>query len=390
MASINKKGAAFGGLLLAVVTLLIGSHFIIAQDELARQYTPQQFSETTCGIGGTCASQSVLDPATARPPASVVDLETVSSFDNIIDQTADATQSPIFPGGSESMELIGIIVKQDSFGNRVTETVSIELPSLSVILDPDTGFDISTGLLEATIVVKTDPLAQISSEGTFNWVLNGQVVETFRVVDIGRTNGDGERVITQQMPLIFSFAKHVDQFTEDGLSSVSLVIQNLEIDKTPQRFGINNAIFYTAEFFKSDVITKVTNESGGEDIIFPIDNQIRICSQNTFIPFDTSVESFGDPVAIPHPPMGNVKLTRPDGTMQEIFPSVDEGICSSATECESTCTFTDIRRNSFFTLEYSDPILIQNFTTPFSQKNYAFSCWYTDETKVARDCSLTP
>jgi len=199
-------------------------------------------------------------------------------------------------------------------------------------------------------------------------------------------------VITQQTPLIFSFAKHVDQFTEDGLSEVSLVIEDLVIERTAtaQKFGINDAIFYTAEFFKSDVITKVTNESGGEDIIFPIDNQIRICSQNTFIPFDTSAESFGDPVAIPHPPMGNVLLTRPDGTTLEIFPTVPEGTCPSATLCDSTCTFTDIRRNSFYTLEYSDPLLIQNFTTPFSQKNYAFSCWYTSEDKIARDCSLQP
>jgi len=390
MASINKKAAGFAGILLAVVTILIGSHFIIAQDELAQQYSRQQFEQTTCGIGGTCATQSVLDPATARAPADVTELDVISSFDNIIDQTADATQSPIFPGGSDTMELIGVIVKQDSFGTRVTETVSIELPSLSVILDPETGFDISTGILEATIVVKTDPLTNISTEGTFNYVLNGQVVERFRVVDIGLTNPDGERVITQQMPLIFSFAKHVDQFTEDGLSEISLVIEDLVIERTGQRFGINDAIFYTAEFFKSDIIIKVTNESGGEDIIFPIDNQIRICSQNTFIPFDISVESFGDPVAIPSPPMGNVLLTRPDGTTLEIFPTVSEGTCPSGTQCDSTCTFTDIRRNSFYTLEFSDPLLIQNFTTPFSQKNYAFSCWYTNEDKIARDCSLQP
>jgi len=390
MASINKKAAGFGGILLAVVVLLIGSHFIIAQDELARQYTFGQYQQQNCGIGGTCATGSVLDPRTARAPQNVVELDVISSFDNIIDQTADATQSPIFPGGSESMELIGVIVKQDSFGNRVTEVVSIELPTLSVVLDPKTGFDISTGILEATIVVKTDPLTQISSQGSFNYVLNGQIVERYRIADIGLTNNDGERVITQQMPLIFSFAKHVNQFTEDGLSTVSLVIEDLVIDKTQQKFGITDAIFYTAEFFKSDVITKVTNEQGGEDIIFPIDDQIKICSQNTFVPFATEEESFGDPLAIPHPPFGSVTLLRPDGTSEVIFQGVPEGTCSSATSCDSTCTFTQIARNSFYSLEYNDPLLLTNFTTPFSQKNYYFSCWYTDETKIARNCSLQP
>lgn len=388
MAQVNKKAAGFGGLLGIAVFLLIASHFIIAQDELARQYTIREFQQTTCGIGGTCATNSVLDPATARAPSGVTELDTISSSDNIIDQTADATQSPIFPGGSESLELIGVIVKQDSFGNRVTETVSIEIPSLSVILDPDTGFDISTGIIEATIVVKAEPLTQINSLGTFNYVLNGQIVETYRVSDNGRTNSDGERVITQNQPLIFSFAKHIDQFTEDGLSEVSLVIADLVID-TPQSFGINNAIFYTAEFFKSDVITKITNEQGGEDIIFPLDNEIRICAQNTFTPFATDIESFGDPVAIPHPPMGSVTLINPDGSSQVIFQATPEGTCSGTT-CESTCTFTTIARNSFYQLEYTDPILLTNFTTPFSQKNYAFSCWYTDDTKLARDCSLVP
>ena len=390
MASINKKGAAFGGILITVVVLLIGSHFIIAQDELAQQYTAKEFQQTICGIGGTCATGSVLDPATARAPANVVELDPVSSSDNIIDQTADATQSPIFPGGSESMELIGVITKVDSFGNRVTEVVSIELPTLSVVLDPETGFDISLGIIEAALIIKTEPLVQINTVGTFSFVLNGQTVETFVINDIGRTNSDGERRINDDNPIFFSFAKHVDQFTNDGLSTISLFIDDLVIEKTPDRFGITDSEFYTAQFFKSDAITKVTNEEGGDDIIFPIDDQIKICAQNTFIPFATEEESFGDPIAVPHPPMGMVTLTNPDGTSEVIFQAVGEGTCTSTTECASTCTFTDIRRNSFYELEYTDPILLTNFTTPFSQKNYAFSCWFTDETQVARNCNIQP
>jgi len=390
MASINKKGATFGIILLAIPVLLIGSHFIIAEDELARQYTIREFQQTTCGIGGTCITNSVLDPATARAPDGVTELDTVSSTDNIIDQTADATQSPIFPGGSESMELIGVITKVDSFGNRVTKIVSIELPTLSVVLDPETGFDISTGIIEAALIIKTEPLVQINTVGTFSFVLNGKTVETFVVNDIGRTNSDGERRINDDIPIFFSFAKHVDQFTDDGLSTISLFIDDLVIEKTPDRFGITDSEFYTAQFFKSDAITKVTNEEGGEDIIFPIDDQIKICAQNTFIPFATEEESFGDPIAVPHPPMGMVTLTNPDGTSEVIFQAVGEGTCASTTECESTCTFTDISRNSFYELEYTDPILLTNFTTPFSQKNYAFSCWYTDETKIARNCNIQP
>jgi len=390
MASINKKGATFGIILLAIPVLLIGSHFIIAEDELARQYTIREFQQTTCGIGGTCATNSILDPATARAPEGVIELDPISSTDNIIDQTADATQSPIFPGGSESMELIGVITKVDSFGNRVTETVSIKLPTLSVVLDPETGFDISTGLIEATIIVKTDPLTNIEFAGSFSYLLNGVEVEQYDVNDIGRTNNNGERVVNSDVPVFFSFAKHVDQFTEDGLSEIVLFINGIEIQKDNSRFGITDSEFYTAQFFKSDVITKITNEEGGDDIIFPIDDQIKICAQNSFIPFATEEDIFGDPVAIPHPPMGTVILINSDGTSEVIFQGVGEGTCSTTTECASTCTFTDISRNSFYELEYADPILLTNFTTPFSQKNYAFSCWYTDETKVARNCNIQP
>jgi len=390
LAGRSKKGVAFGGMMAVVVTLLFASHFIIAQDELARQYSASQFTQTTCGIDGTCATGSVLDPATARAPQGVTELDPISSVDNIIDQTADATQSPIFPGGSESMELIGIITKVDSFGNRVTQVVSIELPTLSVVLDPATGFDISTGIIEAVLIIKTEPLVQLNTVGTFNFVLNGQIVETFRINDIGRTNSDGERRINDSTPIFFSFAKHVDQFTEDGLSTVSLVIEDIVIEKTPDKFGITDSEFYTAQFFKSDVVTKITNEEGGDDIIFPIDDQIKICAQNSFIPFATEEESFGDPVAIPHPPMGTVILINPDGTTDVIFQGVSEGTCTNSTTCDSTCTFTDISRNSFYQLEFNDPILLTNFTTPFSQKNYYFSCFYTDEVKTARFCNLQP
>lgn len=390
MATINKKGAAFGGILLAVVVLLIGSHFIIAQDELARQYSSEQFRQTLCKPDGTCASGSVLDPSTGITPDSVTDLEVVSSEDSIVDQTADATQSPIFPGGSESMELVGVITKVDSLGGRTTEKVSIKLPTLSVVLDPATGVDISSGHIEAQLIIITDPLTQITTTGTFNYVLNGEVIESFTIMDTGRTNSDGEKVINEQTPVVFFFAEHINQFTEDGLSEVQLVIQDLVVDKVPQKYGVTNSVFYTAEFFKSDVVTKVTNEQGGTDIIFPIDDKIKICAQNSFVPFSTDAQTFGDPQSIPHPPMGDVKLTRPDGTSDIIFPAVEKGTCSSPTQCNSTCTFTDIARNSIYLLEYSDPLLMTSISTPFSQKNYYFSCWYTDETQSARNCSIMP
>ena len=330
MASIRKKSAVFGGLLGAVVVLLIASHFIIAQDELARQYSFQQFQQTKCSTDGTCATGSVLDPATGNTPEGVTDLDVISSEDSIIDQTADATQSPIFPGGSKSMELVGVITKVDSFGNRSVEKVSIKLPTLSVVLDPKTGFDISVGHIEAQLVLITDPLTQVTTTGTFNYVINGKVVESYKVMDTGRTNSDGEKVLNEQTPIIFSFAKHINEFTEEGISQVSLVIADLVIEKTPLKYGVTDSVFYTAEFFKSDVITKVTNEQGGSDIIFPIDDKIKICAQNSFVPFSTDAQTFGDPQSIPSPPMGNVKLTRPDGTSDIIFPAVAKGTCSSS------------------------------------------------------------
>jgi hypothetical protein len=391
MVTINKKGAAFGGALLAVFTLLIASHFIIAQDELARQYTISQYQQTTCGVGGTCATGSVLDPTTARAPSGVTELDPVSSFDNIIDQTADATQSPIFPGGSERIELIGLITKVDSFGNRITQTVTIEVPTLSVVLDPSTGFDISTGLIEAELIVKTEnELAQVNTIGSFSYELNGNTVETYSLSDIGRTNNKGERTITQTQPLIFSFAKHIGTFTEDGLSTITFKINDITIEKDGVKFGISDSEFYTAQFFKSDVITKITNEEGGEDIIFPVDDQIKICAQNSFVTFDGEVIPDVVPNAIPHPPMGKVTLLSPDGTSEVIFQAVGEGSCSSATECSSSCTFTNISRNSIYELEFTDPIAVTSFKTPFSQKNYYFSCYFTDETKQARNCSLEP
>ncbi len=383
MASINKKAAGFGGILFAVVILLVASHFIIAQDQLAQQYNFQDFQNTLCPP--VCATGSVLDPNTARAPANVNELDTVSSTDNIIDQTADATQSPIFPGGSESMELVGFITKVDSLGNRVTETVRIELPTLSVVLDPATGFDISTGFIEAELLIKTEPLAEIITTGTFNYVLNGVIVETIQLSDVGRTNSDGERIINGLTPIVFSFEKHVDVFIEDGLSEIVLVIETIEIQKTPDRFGIVNSEFYTAEFFKSDVITKVTNEQGGEDIIFPIDDQIKICAQN-----NAEIDADGNAIpTIPSPPMGKVDLTRPDGTIETIFQGVLEGTCTDGI-CDSTCTFTNIARNSFYQLEYTDPIKLVNLTTPFSQKNYYFECHYVNVMKDSVMCNLDP
>jgi len=390
MASINKKAAGFGGILGAVVVLLIASHFIIAQDELAQQYSFQDFQNTVCP--SVCATGSILDPNTGKAPANVNELDTVSSTDNIIDQTADATQSPIFPGGSESMELVGFITKVDSLGNRVTETVRIELPTLSVVLDPKTGFDISTGFIEAELLIKTEPLAEIITTGTFNYVLNGVIVETFQLNDVGRTNSDGERIINGNTPIVFSFEKHVDVFIEDGLSEIVLVIETIEIEKAPDKFGIVNSEFYTAEFFKSDVITKVTNEEGGDDIIFPIDDQIKICAQN-----NAEIDAEGNAIpTIPSPPMGKVDLTRPDGTIETIFQGVTEGSlnCSvgldGSTICDSTCTFTNIARNSFYQLEYTDPIKLVNFTTPFSQKNYYFECHYVNVMKDSIMCNLDP
>lgn len=384
MASFNKKAVGFGGILGAAVVLLIASHFIIAQDQLAQQYSFQEFQKTQCPP--VCATGSVLDATTAKAPSNVNELDTISSVDNIIDQTADATQSPIFPGGSESMELVGFITKVDSLGNRVTEQVSISLQTLSVILDPETGFDISTGFIEVELLIKTQPLSEIITTGTFSYLLNGNVVQTVLLNDIGRTNSDGERIINGETPITFSFAEHVDTFTNEGLSNVVLLIDELEIEKTPNIFGITDAEFYTAQFFKSDLITKITNEQGGEDIIFPVDDQIKICAQNNAV-----VNEMGDAVAtIPSPPMGKVDLTRPDGTTETIFQGVNEGTCGADGLCESICTFTDISRNSFYSLEFNDPIKITNVTTPFSQKNYYFECHYVNELKNSIMCSLEP
>jgi hypothetical protein len=381
---LNKKAVGFGGILGAVVILLIASHFIIAQDQLAKQYSFENYQTTVCPP--VCATGSVLDPATGNAPNNVNELDIVTSTDNIIDQTADATQSPIFPGGSESMELVAFVTKVDSLGNRVTEEVSISLPTLSVVLDPETGFDISTGFIETDLLIKTEPLSEIVTTGIFNYLLNGVVVETFAISDVGRTNSDGERIINGNTPIDFSFEANVDIFTEDGLSEIVLQIESLEIIKTPDKFGIVNADLYTAQFFKSDVITKITNEEGGEDIIFPIDDQIKICAQNGAI-----VDEMGNAVgSIPSPPMGKVDLTRPDGTVETIFQGVPEGTCDADGLCESICTFTDIARNSFYELEYFDPIKLVNFSTPISQKNYYFECHFVNEMKNSKNCSLEP
>jgi len=368
----NKKALGFGGILMVGVLLLFVSHFVIAQDNLAATITQQEYIETQCPPA--CATGSNLNINTGNTEA---ELETVTSFDNIIDQTGDETQSPLFPK-SESIKLIADITKIDSNGNEVTERVTIEVPSLSVILDPESGADFSEGFIRVEMFAESEPLTQLDGFGRVNFRSEQTLLEQFSITFVGRTNNDGIILVNQGTPLVFSFAEHLDEFPNGRVSTLFITIEGLQITKIPdQKFALQNSVLYQTDFFKSDLVTKITDEMGGDSIVFPIDDNLKICAQNNV---DANTNA-----TIPHPPMGSVELLNQDGTTTTIFQGVTEGVGG-----DSTCTFTDIARNSFYQLEFTDPIKITNFTTPFSQKNYYFSCYYTDETKAARVCNLDP
>ena len=80
----------------------------------------------------------------------------------------------------------------------------------------------------------------------------------------------------------------------------------------------------------------------------------------------------------------------------QVFTAVGEGMKDLTTATPScfatfpTASTTLIQRNTDYVIDFSDPNITFEFTTPQSQQDYHFSCQYENATKLSKTCNFPP
>lgn len=346
----------------------------------------------------------------------------VTSNDTTTQQQADTFDPPV-------LGIVSEIVKIDSDGKRDVDFVGIEFTPLSLV-EEGLAVDYSTGFINIdSLTLFGEPLADVSGAGIFDVQINNSTIFTMPFgieVDVtcpvglvcvnsltGKFDGNGTVRILFVEPtgakapsFSFSFADNIVNFPDFQTSELRFVISDFVITTVepeiaciavvptpaeclPKQFALVTNDLLTLQMVNDPSKIVIVDEATGENI------NANLVDNNLVI--STLAKAIAGPDCIVSPPLGNVFLrikNTPVGV--KIFSGVGEGMKDTSVSPPTcfatfpTASTTLIQRNTDYVLEFADPNLTFQITTPQSQQDYHFSCQYVNASKLETICNFPP
>jgi len=315
--------------------------------------------------------------------------DVVTSSDSIGNQIRDES---LLPNASPSFLLNAEITKIDSTGRATTSSVSFEFSQLAFVEDT-TARDFSEGFIEVRMEVEGEENVNAVLSGDFDVLIAGKTIFSQPLtlkVDQPVTDSNGKSTVLFVDPIgrandlyTFSFEDNIDLFPDGQLTEVTFEIRNVRLISNSDQFALDNSEFFSMVINHDSSKTVIVNEQGEPSLVSLIDDQLTISA------LPKSIE--GD--CIPNPPMGDVFLSTASNPSDrtKIFSAVGTGQKSAVPVCSNplpTVSITDIARNTDYIIQFTDPLDTVEISTPNSQKNYNFSCQFTDLTLSVRECNF--
>ena len=236
--------------------------------------------------------------------------------------------------------------------------------------------------------VESESVLSVNGNGFFSLRLNGVTdsgLVGLSVAGIPDQNGliPISFVTTQGRSLLyqFSFAENIEKFPVDSTTQISARVFDFNLLQDHRdEFAIESSMVFTMDIINSQDAVVITNEEGGVDLIFPIDDTLRISAStqggNLPTPVIGGITIIDDSQTVIGSSSGSVLSTAgSDGSFGESTSLVD----------------LEIARNSRYTIEIGLPTTLSFvLSTPLSQKNYDFSCrLYYDESVTTTGQNVT-
>ena len=313
----------------------------------------------------------------------------VTSDDSAIEQIRDET---IIPDASPSFKLNADITKIDSTGHATTSSVSFSFRQLAFVEDT-TAIDFSEGFIEIRMEIEGQNNVNAILLGDFDVLIDDRkiITEKFNLkLEQIRTDSDGKSTVlfvdlvgNQDSLYTFSFEDNINRFPDGKLTEVRFEINNLRLQSNLDEFALDQGEVFSMIINHDSSKTVIINERGESSLISLKDDAITISALPKSIGND----------CIPNPPMGDVFLStinNPNDRVK-IFSAVGTGQRDATPTCFNqlpTVSITDIARNTGYLIQFTDPATNIEITTPNSQKDYNYSCQYSDVTKTLRVCNF--
>ncbi|MCP6727447.1 MAG: hypothetical protein KJI69_05560 [Patescibacteria group bacterium] len=313
----------------------------------------------------------------------------VTSSDSIGTQLRDES---LLPDASPSFLLNADITKIDSTGHATKSTVSFAFTPLAFVEDT-TNIDFSEGFIEVRMEIEGEENVNAVLTGDFDVLIAGTTIFSNPLtlkVDQPVTDSDGKSTVLFVDPLgreneiyTFSFEDNIDLFPDGQLTELTFEIRNVRLLSNSDQFALDNSEFFSMVINHDSSKTVIVNEKGESSLVSLLDNQLTISA------LPKSIE--GD--CIPNPPMGDVFLSTASNPSDrtKIFSAVGTGQKNAIPVCFNPLpivSITDIARNTDYIIQFTDPLDTVEISTPNSQKNYNFSCQFTDLTLSVRECNF--
>ncbi len=315
--------------------------------------------------------------------------QVVTSSDSIGNQIRDES---LLPNASPSFFLNADITKIDSTGHATTSTVSFAFTPLAFVEDT-TNIDFSEGFIEVRMEIEGEENVNAVLTGDFDVLIADRTILSQPItlkVDQPVTDANGKSTVLfvdvlgrENEIYTFSFEDNIDLFPDGQLTELTFQIRNVRLLSNSDQFGLDNSEFFSMVINHDSSKTVIVNEQGEPSLVSLIDDQLTISA------LPKSIE--GD--CIPNPPMGDVFLSTASNPSDrtKIFSAVGTGQKNAIPVCFNplpTVSITDIARNTDYIIQFTDPLDTVEISTPNSQKNYNFSCQFTDLTLSVRECNF--
>jgi len=372
------------------------------------------------------------------PPKQIIDelpepLPFLCTEDNV--ESCTPLQIQVCPPlcGSNNIRMLSLVTKTDSAGDITFTRGTLDIPLASFFVEETTNIDYSNGFLEIrTKVFPSNPDLRVTGTALFDILINNKSALSqpvnyqvngkpcfadcpipdvqcqddlceFVSFNIGSVNGIFVSTTGIKSPsFLFSIGKNIDKFDIlQGVNVLEFVLLDVDIKLTKEvqcvtapcdpvsvdSFGANKLVLFTMDIARDPDLIIITDEEGGTSRVFPTDDRFRYTnSGDRFIDRGTCRSYW----------------IKTSGTI-ELYDSENTLLKSSVMNAPRCSTHTSIdiqlQRDQTYRLvhtsvgtsnDVSKTLFDITFTTPKSQKNLTFGCyWGSSVSSVQTGISCT-
>lgn len=315
-----------------------------------------------------------------------------TTIEQIVDETKDTPADVILPNtGSQTINLIAEISKQDSTGKITVVTNSFSVQALSFFAEKGTNIDYQNGFLVIKLsAISSDPNLKVSGTGDFDILIANKTILTSKIPitvnGISGVNGTNflfASSIGQLSDLYtFSFKTNEAKFPASGSTLLEFKISNLKLKLDDKKdFGSNLLDIFSMTIDTDQNQLIIADQNGVLQRIYPSDDILSISSRVTVT---NAYSAYGNYCifGITSPPMGSVLVLDSADKLISQGDQVTAGSYLTIGGCgtimstgDKALIDTKLQRDQIYRVKIQSPTPADfTFTTPKSQKTYSFYC----------------